>query len=296
MEDQRNWTDASFNIFCTPLRLPYPVEVQAGTQIEQTVTLNLLGESGLLEAVSSEEEYGLPSKNGVPQPHFLAPSRRKQRALSIAIEPSEGKPLAAMGLGMASHGQPLADREVDRLSRLQLAHLRVDLRLSQPGWRVALERAVSEASRLGIGLEAALFLSDEAKRELSRLLVALDDMAQNNSAPRVVRWLIFHVDQDSTKDPWITMARQSLAAYDDSIPVGSGTNLYFTQLNRGRPPLSLVDTVCYSINPQAHAFDLRSLVETLEAQGVTVENARRLAGQAPLAVTPITLQIGRAHV
>ena len=29
-EDQRNWTDASFKTFCTPLRLPFPVEVPAG--------------------------------------------------------------------------------------------------------------------------------------------------------------------------------------------------------------------------------------------------------------------------
>ena len=31
MEDQRNWTDASFKTFCTPLRHPYPVEILAGT-------------------------------------------------------------------------------------------------------------------------------------------------------------------------------------------------------------------------------------------------------------------------
>src|SRR4029079_6821346 len=29
-EDQRNWIDASYKTFCTPLRLPFPVEVRAG--------------------------------------------------------------------------------------------------------------------------------------------------------------------------------------------------------------------------------------------------------------------------
>jgi len=43
MEDQRNWTDASYKTFCTPLRLPYPVEISAGTRVRQTVTLSLRG-------------------------------------------------------------------------------------------------------------------------------------------------------------------------------------------------------------------------------------------------------------
>ena len=41
MEDQRNWTDASYKTFCTPLRLPYPVEVRAGTKVAQSVTLGV---------------------------------------------------------------------------------------------------------------------------------------------------------------------------------------------------------------------------------------------------------------
>ena len=41
MEDQRNWTDASYKTFCTPLALPYPVRMAAGQRISQTVTLDL---------------------------------------------------------------------------------------------------------------------------------------------------------------------------------------------------------------------------------------------------------------
>jgi hypothetical protein len=31
-EDQRNWTDASYKTYSTPLRLPYPVRVEAGSE------------------------------------------------------------------------------------------------------------------------------------------------------------------------------------------------------------------------------------------------------------------------
>ena len=35
MEDQRNWTDASFKTYSTPLSEPIPVTVKAGTRISQ---------------------------------------------------------------------------------------------------------------------------------------------------------------------------------------------------------------------------------------------------------------------
>jgi D-apionolactonase len=42
MEDQRNWTDASFKTYSTPLELPFPVEVAAGERIFQRVVLSIM--------------------------------------------------------------------------------------------------------------------------------------------------------------------------------------------------------------------------------------------------------------
>ena len=53
--------------------------------------------------------------------------------------------------------------------------------------------------------------------------------------------------------------------------------------------MDALDLVCYSINPQVHAFDNSSLIETLEAQAVTVESARQFTDGVPIAVTPVTL-------
>ncbi len=41
MEDQRNWSDASFKTYCRPLALPYPYAVAAGEVIRQRITLTL---------------------------------------------------------------------------------------------------------------------------------------------------------------------------------------------------------------------------------------------------------------
>ncbi|HXF64551.1 MAG TPA: hypothetical protein VNK95_23170, partial [Caldilineaceae bacterium] len=37
MEDQRNWTDASFKTYSTPLGLPFPVTVQPGDAVRQAI-------------------------------------------------------------------------------------------------------------------------------------------------------------------------------------------------------------------------------------------------------------------
>ncbi len=38
-EDQRNWVDASYKTYCTPLALPFPVKVELDDEINQTIQL-----------------------------------------------------------------------------------------------------------------------------------------------------------------------------------------------------------------------------------------------------------------
>lgn len=40
MEDQRNWSDASFKTYSRPLSLPYPYSVAAGERVRQAITVN----------------------------------------------------------------------------------------------------------------------------------------------------------------------------------------------------------------------------------------------------------------
>src|SRR4051812_33158878 len=43
MEDQRNWTDASYKTYVRPLALPWPYALSAGTELEQSVTVTVSG-------------------------------------------------------------------------------------------------------------------------------------------------------------------------------------------------------------------------------------------------------------
>jgi len=263
MEDQRNWTDASYKTYGTPLRLPFPVEVEAGTEIAQSVALTLAGE--------------IPGQ-----------TRAGTEKLTLSIRSAPVRPLPRIGLGMASHDQPLSPKEVARLKALHLSHLRVDLRLSSSDYEEVLRRAAREADALGATLEVALHLSDAADDELRSLAVLLKEIR-----PSVGAWLIFHESVRSTSAKWIKRARKDLTGYDPEARIGSGTDAFFTELNRSRPPVEILDLVSYSLNPQVHASDNRSLIETLAAQATTVETARQFVGDLPLSVSPVTLKMRR---
>ena len=258
MEDQRNWTDASYKTYGTPLSEPFPVEVPAGTKIAQRITLTLT-----TQGESRTDELDATSQQ-----------------LTLEISSTDTRPLPQIGLGVASHGEPLNTGELERLKQLNLSHLRVDIDLTQPDYESTLRRTIDEAQALGVSLELALFLTDAAAEELQGFATAVEQVK-----PPIGRCLIFHKTEASTSAQWVDLARRYLTG----TKVGAGSNAYFTDLNRGRPPVDALDLVCYSINPQVHAFDNSSLIETLEAQAVTVESTRQFASGLPIAVTPVTL-------
>ena len=258
MEDQRNWTDASYKTYGTPLSEPFPVEVPAGTKIAQRITLTL----------KTQRESSIVTRDTAPQP------------LTFEVSSGDPRPISCIGLGTASHGDPLSTGELDRLKLLNLSHLRADIDLTESHYESALRQSTVEARALGVSLELALFLTDAASEELPAFAEVVERVK-----PPVESYLIFHKTEASTSAQWITLARRYLS----DAKIGAGTNAYFTDLNRGRPPVDVLDLVCYSINPQVHAFDNFSLIETLEAQAITVDSTRQFADGLPIAVTPVTL-------
>ncbi len=253
-EDQRNWTDASFKTYCTPLDKPLPVTVPKGARVRQTVTLEFSGP--------------LPAQDFEPPP------------LTVRLmEDTFGFPK----LGLGSSRTPLNEKALERLKVLKLDHLRLDLDLGAD-YKERLERVTAEANTLGISLELALHLSDEAKKELAGVLEPLKRLR-----PPIARFLVFHKGEKSTSEHTLKLARETLSTYDSQIPLGGGTDAFFTELNRGRPPTAALDLVTYSLNPQVHAFDDASLTETLPIQAETVRSAGAFSEGKPVCVSPVTL-------
>jgi hypothetical protein len=261
MEDQRNWTDASYKTYGRPLEEPFPFEVEAGDWIEQEVRIRLLG--------SSETR----------------PSSRERAPTTLElVEAPLVRP--TIGLGQASDDAPVSETEAGHLKLLRPAHLRVDLLLRDPGFPDRLERADETAGAIGTRLELALHVTDRAEAELRKLAWRLADLHAE-----VARLLVFHESEASTAARWVRLAQRILGAVVPEAPVGLGTDASFTELNRERPDPDVGDCVTYSVNPQVHAFDEASIVETLEGQAMTARTARGFSGERSVVVSPVTLRM-----
>jgi len=258
-EDQRNWSDASYKTYCTPLERPFPVTVTPGTRISQKITLQLRGDA--------------PPEPATPP------------ALTLALT-DQAVPLPPIGLGMADRG--LTSNEIGRLRALNLAHLRAEIHFEAPDPLARLRQAAQEAAALNAALEIALFVDERA--DFAAFRAALEALR-----PTVCRWIIF--DQGPVARPeTVAWVRQQLGTWAEGVPVGVGTVANFTELNRARPARHAADILTYAINPQVHATDLSSLTETLPVQGLTVQTARAFAEGRPICVGPITFKMQRNPV
>jgi hypothetical protein len=246
-EDHRNWSDASFKHYCTPISLPFPVTVSPGERITQAVEITLDG--------------------AVPSAAWSPP------ALRIDLTPDEF-PLPRIGIQLDHDGHRLTSEEIQRLAALRLAHVRVDIDTSSPIALPLLEAALQDAEAIGALLVPALHVTDIA--DLARLAPWADDA-------RIGHWIVL--------DPTAKVTAPELVASAAAVlgqRVGGGTDLYFTELNRGRPRAT--DVVAFSINPQVHASDDQSVMQNAVTQSTIARNARILYPEAWLEASPITLR------
>jgi D-apionolactonase len=261
MEDHRNWTDYSFKTFGTPLARTHPVEVGAGTVLEQSVTLRLLGDRGAWPA-----ETGQPAR--VEVRIGAAPERRLPRVgTRLTLD------------------RPLTAAERIALAALHLTHLRADLDAGAPDLSDRLRRAAETSRAVGASLEAAAFVSPPYDRSLALL-------AETATAFRddIGSWLVFDRDLRVTTPGLAGLAKEAFGGVTPGALVGAGSDVYFAELNRNRPAALDGDFLCHPSSPQVHAFDDATLFENLRSVPWMADTARAFANGRPLAVSPVTLR------
>ncbi len=273
-EDQRNWSDDSFKTYGTPLALPLPVEVKAGTRLRQSASLCLFGETSEPVREAASISGALPKPRSVVEP------------VVVVVDPRQTRPRPAFGLcgaGLVS----LGPAEAARLAALRLDHLRADLHLETQDWRQALTRAAANARLVGAPLELALFLPDTPQSALRALAERARDLG-----PRVASWLVLHAVAPVTPDGLAALARDALSTLDPSALFAGGTDSHFVELNRHRRSVADLDRVSFALTPQVHAGDDATLVENLATLPWLAETARGFAPDKPLAISPVTLRPG----
>jgi hypothetical protein len=259
VEDQRNWTDASFKSYSTPISLPIPHELPAGAALRQSLRIRA---------------------RDVPHRSATAGAIR----LTIGDTPVGRMP--AVGLGADRDHHLLSEQEARLVALARPAHLRVEVRPDRREWRTELAIAQANARSVGAHLEVSLHLraSDAA------MLAELAD--QLTAGPAIDRMLVVSADgrvaspEETTAPELVDLVREHVPG----IPIVGGTEMYFAELNRTRPRTDGWDGVCFSICPQIHAFTDVDIVENLDAQAEAVRSARALAPGVPVIVSPVTLR------
>jgi hypothetical protein len=259
-EDQRNWTDASFKTYCTPLALGFPHTLTRGDLREQAVSVHA-------RAVVA----------GAAAP----PTAR------VTVGPATGARVPALGLVLPSEAPEPTEAEAGLLRVLAPAHLRFDAHLSDAGWESRVERAIAISRALDAALELAVFTAPGQTDALMRLRDAIGsaELARVLVAPEGAQTV---TELETTPGELVALVRERLALA--GVPVAGGTDMYFCELNRTRPAVEQMDGVFWSMNAQVHAFDDLSVMETPEAQGEQVRTAREFAAGRQLFVGPVTLR------
>jgi D-apionolactonase len=259
IEDQRNWTDASFKSYSRlPVVSAEPEHLPAGTRLQQGVSVS----------VTVRGRAPLPSRPAGQQ---------------IVVGEEIAAPMPEVGLAHAGDLPPPAPRTTELLARMALAHLRADVHPQREGWAQRLGTARRQAQELGCPLELAVFLDNADTARLGQLAPALGLVP-------VSRVLVYRADAESTPGTDVAAAREALAALPPATPFGGGTDLNFAELNRSRPYMAAMDVVAFPINPQVHAADEDSMVETAEGVRAVIRTARSFAAGRPVAVSPISLR------
>ena len=269
MEDQRNWTDASYKTYVRPLGLPHPYVLKAGETIEQAVELRFEGAVGTVPARTDGGE---------------APE------ITVAVGAEAGRvPRTAMGLEWQSTGAAMARAEL--LAGLDPAYLSCYFDARHAGSEAMQGfRAVADALGYQLALEAVLpDLDDpgEALRTIADMAGAAGArfgavaVSPAGDLDFVIPGTVF--DDMSAYETLYSAARE---AFPDSA-VGGGNFMYFTELNRKPPPFEGLDFVIHSTCAIVHAADDRSVTETVETLPYIIQSGRSLFGSKPYCLGPV---------
>ncbi|NJC73471.1 hypothetical protein HC031_27650 [Planosporangium thailandense] len=249
-EDQRNWTDASFKTYSTPLSLPFPVAVPAGADCHQHLRLAADGRAESGAGPSTEELTVSSTVAGVLPPVSLGAS----------LYPPPARPLD----GLAAYETVL-----------------VELVGEEERWPDQLRSAARQADALTAHLDVRVVTAEPDA--IGRCVAQLAGLP-------VARLGVFDRDSHVSAPALWGALRDSVRRHGFTGQLVAGTRAHFTELNRNIHQIPEdADALTFSVTPQMHATEIPHLIDSLAMQRIVAENARRLGGGRPVLVGPVTL-------
>lgn len=240
-EDQRNWCDASYKTFCTPLEIPFPVLLKSGDSVHQKVTF--------------KPEKELPSISQDDKPIEI-----------IALD--EMSDLPNIGIAASTESDTLSQGCISALRDLKLHHYRIDVRPSEKNWIDKFRTDCEVAKMLDIPLEIGLHVRDTG--ELENFLDVGAEVGKY-----VKNILLLSADGVATAQALIDHTASLKTSFPSAL-IGAGTDYNYRELNVNHFNSDDLDFVSFSIDPQEHATDDLTIIENIAGQAETVRSAREL--------------------
>ncbi|PDT27930.1 hypothetical protein CO660_19735 [Rhizobium sp. L9] len=272
MEDQRNWSDASYKTYVRPLALPWPYQIPAGQAVGQKISLIIrdTGRSGERSAAVTPggairlelgTRTGTMPYIGVIVTPEEADATLSARSLLAEIAPRE----------LLFHFDPDAGHGVEALKTFAAI---VAIHRSRSTLEIALPCKSSPAS------EAAEIARQMQVAGLRPDAILISPSVDRQSTPPGSQW--------PDCPPLEEIYAAARAAFP-GIRIGGGMLSYFTELNRKRVPAGEIDFVSHCTNPIVHAADDLSVMQTLEALPFITRSVRAIYGDKPYRIGPSTI-------
>jgi hypothetical protein len=272
MEDQRNWSDASYKTYVRPLALPWPYQIAANQPVRQKTSL-------VIRDIGGSTRHPPAAASGGAIKLELGARISTMPDIGVIVTPEEADAtLSAKSVlseiapqELLFHFDPSAGHGVDALTQfamLAAAHLgRSTLEIALP----CTSSPSSEVAEIAHQMRLAEFRPDA---------IMISPSVDRQSTPPGSTW-----PECPPLDEVYTAARAAFPG----IRIGGGMLSYFTELNRKRVPDGQLDFVSHCTNPIVHAADDLSVMQTLEALPFITRSVRAIYGDKPYRIGPSTI-------
>jgi D-apionolactonase len=269
MEDQRNWSDASYKTYVRPLELPWPYALKAGVPIRQTITLSIKGHAAVSAAAASAKAGQVILSH--------AETLGALPAIGLAVRPEDMNANASGVINTVKPQRLLLHFDPDAGHGIAQLHAYCEL-TSKRGVAAALELALPCKRSPEDELKEIAAWVRASGLKLSSLTVS--PSVDRQSTPPGSQW---------PDCPPLEEVYSAARAAFPGVELGGGMLSYFTELNRKRVPADTLDFITHATNPIVHAADDISVMQTLEALPFITRSVRAFYGSKPYHIGPSSI-------
>lgn len=253
MEDQRNWSDASYKTYCRPLVEPFAYTIRAGETLRQKIEISVSGAAPPAPPAPARDlVFDFPDQSALPE-------------LSLAVE----------------DGWIANEQAVPILRQSGLRHLLV--RVTPDTAATLIPRVTAQAEALQASVDIEIVLQDDvpAAAQVARIAQACHSAQLSPKHVIALPRAFLTSYQPSSQWPEGLQPEDGFAAVQAAFPdarIGAGMLTNFTELNR-RPPRGLLpDFITHGNSATVHAADDSSVMQTLETLPHIFRSAQAIAG------------------